>query len=92
MVEESTITKIVGQAAGAAVSGLSGGGVVTMLGEGFALANKIIDYIDDPAKRAKARREYIDSLQGIREKIKNEQDYEKIDSLLLDLIAAVHNK
>ena len=90
MIENSTIAKIAGQAAGAVASGITGGGVVTLIGEGFSLANKIIGYIDDPAKRAKARRDYIDSLEAIRSRIQKEQDYEKIDSLLLDLIAAVH--
>jgi hypothetical protein len=92
MTEETTLGKIAADAAGAALSGLTGGGIVTILGEGFKLANKIIGYIDDPAKRAKARREYLDSLEAIRSQIQKEQDYEKIDSLLLDLIAAVHNK
>ena len=89
MADNYTITKIVGEAAGTAISL---GGVTTLLGEGFSLANKIIGYIDNPAKRAKARREYLDSLQAIREKIKNEQDIEAIDQFLLDLIAAVHDK
>lgn len=92
MTDDSTVTKIIFEAAGAALSGITGGDVVTIVGEGFKLANKIIGYIDDPAKRAKARREYIDSLEAIRSQIQKEQDYEKIDSLLLDLIAAVHNK
>jgi len=92
MTEDSTIAKIAGQAADAALSGINGGGVMTLIGEGFSLANKIIGYIDDPAKRAKARREYIDRLESIRSQIQKEQDYEKIDSLLLDLIAAVHDK
>jgi len=92
MTEDSTISKIAGQAASAVLSEVTGGGVVTLIGEGFSLANKIIGYIDDPAKRAKARREYIDSLEAIRSQIQKEQDYEKIDSLLLDLIAAVHDK
>jgi len=92
MADESTLTKIATSAAGAALSGLTGGGIVTILGEGFALANKIIDYIDNPAKRAKARREYIDALEAIGEKIKTEIDSEAVNQFILDLIAAVHNK
>lgn len=92
MTEDSTLTKVISQTAGAALSGLTGGGIVTILGEGFGLANRIIDYIDDPAKRAKARREYLDSLEAIREKIKNEKGAEIIDRLLLDLVSAVHGK
>lgn len=92
MADAPTLVSTIGDIASATASGLSGGAVVTMVGEGFKLANKIIDYIDDPAKRAKARREYIDSLEAIRSQIQKEQDYEKIDSLLLDLIAMVHGK
>lgn len=92
MTEKSTITKILGESAGAALSVSTGAGVLTMFGEGFGLANRIIDYIDDPAKRAKARREYLDSLEAIRSQIQGEKDYEKINSLLLDLITAVHDK
>ena len=67
--------------------------LLTIAGEGFHLANMIIDkYIDDPARRARARREYIDSLETLRSQIQKEQDHEKIDSLLLTLIAAVHGK
>ena len=67
--------------------------LLTIAGEGFRLANTIIDkYIDDPARRARARREYIDSLETLRSQIQKEQDHEKIDSLLLTLIAAVHGK
>jgi hypothetical protein len=92
MAEESTITQVIRTVASAAVSGVTGGGVVTIIGQGFTLANKIIDYIDNPAKRAKARREYLDALEAMREKIKTEQGLETIDRLLLDLIAAVHTK
>jgi len=93
MDDNSTITQIAAGAAGAALSGITGGGGVTLaLGEGFALANRIIGYIDNPAKRAKARREYIDALEAIRESIKTEIGAEAVNQLLLDLIAAVHNK
>jgi len=88
MADESTLTQI----ATGALSGLTTGGVTLALGEGFALANRIIGYIDNPAKRAKARREYIDALEAIRESIKTEIGAEAVNQLLLDLIAAVHNK
>jgi flavin-dependent dehydrogenase len=88
--DESTLTQIATGAAGAVLSGITGAGVTLALGEGFALANRIIGYIDNPAKRAKARREYIDALEAIREKIKTEDG--AVNQLLLDLIAAVHNK
>jgi hypothetical protein len=92
MDDNSTITKIAVEAAGSALSGITGGGVTTLLGEGFALANRIIGYIDNPAKRAKARREYIDALEAIRESIKTEIGAEAVNQFILDLIAAVHNK
>lgn len=67
--------------------------VTGLIGEGFHLANTIIDkYIEDPGRRAKARREYIDRLEALRTEILKEKDYEKIDSLLLDLISNVHGK
>ena len=92
MINESTITELAAQTASAALSGVTGGGTILMLGEGFALANRIIGFIDNPAVRSKARREYIDSLEALRFKIKGEQDYEKMDVLILDLIAAIHGK
>ena len=68
-------------------------GTVELVGEGFHLANTIIDkYIEDPARRARARREYIDTLENLRAKIKEEKDHEKMDTLLLELIAAVHDR
>ena len=67
--------------------------LLTIAGEGFHLVNTIIDkYIEDPVRRARARREYIDSLESLRSQIIKEQDHEKVDSLLLGLIAAVHGK
>jgi hypothetical protein len=92
MINESTITELAAKTASAALSGVTGGGAILMLGEGFALANRIIGLIDNPAARSKARREYIDSLDVLRLKIKTEQDYEKMDALILELIADIHNK
>jgi len=66
--------------------------IISTMGAGFALANNIIGMIEDPARRAKARRLYIDSLNELRERIKIEQTFEKIDDLLLSLIASCHDK
>lgn len=65
-------------------------GVVEAIGQGFGLANRVIDMIEDPARRQKARREYIDSLKELQEKINVEQNAEEVDRLILSLIAAVH--
>jgi len=66
--------------------------IINTVGAGFELANTIIGMIEDPARRAKARRFYLDSLNELREKIKNEKDFDKVGDLLLALIAGCHNK
>ena len=66
--------------------------VTTIIGEGFGLANRIIDMINDPATRAKARRDYEDTLQALRQKIYEEMREDEADSLMLELISAVHGK
>jgi hypothetical protein len=65
-------------------------GIIEAIGQGFGLANNVIDMIEDPARRAKARRMYLDSLKELQEKIYVEKDAEKVDALILNLIAAVH--
>ncbi len=54
-----------------------------------ALANTIISMIDSPEKRAKAIREYVETLLALQQKISRETDDEKVDRLLNDLIDLV---
>lgn len=66
--------------------------ITAIIGEGFGLANRIIDMINDPATRAKARREYEDTLQALRQQIYEEMDEDEADNLILKLISLIRSK
>ena len=63
-----------------------------ILGELLALANKTIDYIDSPEKRAKAKRDYEDKLNELKQVILEETDAEKRSQFIDMLIVAIKSK
>ncbi len=66
--------------------------IFKILGELLALSNKVIDYIDSPEKRAKARREYEDKLNELKKAILEETDAEKRSQLIDMLLSAIKSK
>ncbi|MEO0166590.1 MAG: hypothetical protein ABIL39_10695 [candidate division WOR-3 bacterium] len=67
-------------------------GTLEAIGTGFKLAEKIIDWLDTPEKRAKARRMYRQTLEELREKIKGSKDEKEIDYLILTLISHIESE
>lgn len=67
-------------------------GTIEAIGTGFKLADKIIDMLDTPEKRSKARRMYRKSLEELREKIKGSKNEKEIDYLILTLISRIESE
>jgi len=64
-------------------------GTASAIAEALALGLKLImNNIDDPAKRARAVRDYVNGLVELREKLGDTKDAEEIDKIILAIIAA----
>jgi hypothetical protein len=62
--------------------------ILKIVGVGLSMLDK---YIDDPKRRLEARQSYIDALRKQVKNILNEEDYEKMDKLLLDFLSSIHS-
>ncbi len=66
--------------------------LIESVGQMASLVNAVIDLLDSQEKQMRARRMYMETLQEIRRKIREERDAEVIDKLILELVAAIRNK
>jgi uncharacterized membrane protein (DUF106 family) len=64
------------------------GAIATAVGVGLQMVDK---YVDDPARRLKARQEMIDKIKEKMNETLSKQDMEELDALLLDFISSLHN-
>ena len=71
---------------------LFSGSIASAIAEGLKLANSIINLIESPVARAKARAQYYRSLNTVMEAIINAEDLKDRDKLIDALLAMLADK
>ena len=67
-------------------------GAIEGIGSIANLVGKIIDQLDTPEKRAKARREFLNELLLLVKKVDNEKETDAILQIIRDFMSAVDSR